>query len=57
MVDGGLLGFDDDPKSRDDSTVIDLSIPGTYKVLREGTFYDTTVNKLEKICKLVVRKV
>ena len=57
MVDGGLLGFDDDPKSRDDSTVIDLSIPATYKVLREGTFYDTTVNKLEKICKLVVRKV
>ena len=57
IVDGGLLGFEDDPKSRDDSTVVDLSIPGTYKILREGTFYESTITKLEKTCKLIHRKV
>ena len=57
IVDGNLLGFEDDPKARFDSTVVDLSIPGTYKILRQGTFFERTIQQLEKKCKLVVRKI
>jgi hypothetical protein len=57
IVDGGELGFEDDPKSRDGSTVIDLTRTGTFKILREGTHYQRVITLIEKNCKLIIRKV
>lgn len=44
IFDGGHL--DDDNSKRLGSTVIDLSITGYYKVIREGCAYDSTIKKL-----------
>lgn len=55
IVDGGQLGDSEDIKSKAGSTVIDLTVPGTYKIVREGTHYDEVSKILIEKCKLVKR--
>jgi tRNA threonylcarbamoyl adenosine modification protein (Sua5/YciO/YrdC/YwlC family) len=43
VVDGGRL-----PQSRSGSTVVDLSRPGKYRVIRAGESYEHTLNVLHK---------
>ncbi|KAJ0983951.1 hypothetical protein J5N97_002307 [Dioscorea zingiberensis] len=45
IYDGGLL-----PAGRAGSTVVDLTKPGTYKILRPGSARDATTAILEKFC-------
>lgn len=46
VFDGGCLGIDS--CKRNGSTVVDLSIPGHYKVIRPGVAHIETVNILQK---------
>ncbi|XP_074656327.1 threonylcarbamoyl-AMP synthase-like isoform X2 [Tubulanus polymorphus] len=46
VCDGGILG--DTLESRAGSTVVDLSKQGQFKIVREGSAYKETVNKLVK---------
>lgn len=55
IVDGGELGVSQ--MQRAGSTVIDLTLPGTFKIIREGTHYDSVLKILEKECKLIKRSV
>ncbi|KAM0941294.1 putative YrdC-like domain, DHBP synthase RibB-like alpha/beta domain superfamily [Dioscorea sansibarensis] len=45
VFDGGLL-----PAGRAGSTVVDLTKPGTYKILRPGSAREATIAILEKFC-------
>ena len=51
IIDGGTLG--DDPKFKAGSTVIDLTNIGTYKIIRDGSYYENVIKTLELNCKLV----
>ena len=51
MVDGGTLG--EDLKSKAGSTVVDLSKQGIFKIIRDGSHYDTVLKLLEEDCKLI----
>ena len=53
IVDGGSLG-EEEENARAGSTVIDLTLPGSYKIVREGTHYAQTSRLLSE-CKLVKR--
>lgn len=63
IVDGGLLGQQDEDESFKDenfkagSTVIDVTVAGTYKVVKEGSYYNQIIKLLEKNCRLIRRKV
>lgn len=46
VFDGGNLS--DSEENRKGSTVIDLSEPNEYKVIRQGIAYDTTINVIEQ---------
>ncbi len=53
VVDGGALGDNQDSKAG--STVIDFTQPNTYKIIRNGTYYDSVLKILNEVCKLVRR--
>lgn len=50
LVDGGILN--DTDKARLGSTVVDLSTPGTFRIIREGSAYRQTVDVLKTIHQL-----
>jgi tRNA A37 threonylcarbamoyladenosine synthetase subunit TsaC/SUA5/YrdC len=54
IVDGGSLG-EEDENARAGSTVIDLTLPGSYKIVREGSHYAQTAKILNEECKMVKR--
>jgi len=54
IVDGGSLG-EEDENARAGSTVIDLTLPGSYKIVREGSHYAHTAKILNEECKMVKR--
>ncbi|EDO46648.1 predicted protein [Nematostella vectensis] len=45
VVDGGPVG--DSPECRQGSTVINLSVPGQFSIIREGSAYQQTLDVLE----------
>lgn len=48
VLDGGPLGDPRDPTSRLGSTVIDLSMPGSFRIIRAGVACDRTLEILQK---------
>ncbi|XP_078736635.1 threonylcarbamoyl-AMP synthase-like [Lampetra fluviatilis] len=48
VLDGGPLGDPSDPTSRLGSTVIDLSMPGSFRIIRAGVACDRTLEILQK---------
>lgn len=45
IVDGGTLS--NSPQSRSGSTIVDLSKPGEFSIVRDGCAYDTVLSILE----------
>jgi hypothetical protein len=54
IIDGGVLS--DSEEARAGSTVIDLTVKNTYKIIRNGSHYDTVVKLLNDECKLERRE-
>ncbi|XP_061430699.1 threonylcarbamoyl-AMP synthase-like isoform X1 [Lethenteron reissneri] len=48
VLDGGPLGDPSDPTSRLGSTVVDLSMPGSFRIIRAGVACDRTLEILQK---------